>query len=244
MLSYRLLQDSGYYSYTQKQSQNPIPTPPSYSGSLAGISAKLLFVANDSNVDIATNLNNVITSLGGSTSSIQITTTFLSSGVNLPAYDSQYDAVMYWDDFALASNAASVLNTYYANNKGVCLALFASSSYSSSLNSSLTKSISNYSTYTSNNGLYVQSSSFPILYGVAGITPSYYCPGFAATNGATAIGNLGGTTPACSYLEGTGGVGRRVDCNWWPNGSIPSDSTNYRVSRATLQAALWAARKI
>ena len=59
---YNFLCDDGQFRNTLL-----VPTPPTYTGSLTGVNAKLLLVTytNDTNLSPFNNINTVITSLGG-----------------------------------------------------------------------------------------------------------------------------------------------------------------------------------
>ena len=89
-----------------------IPGPITYTGSLAGVNAKLLLVTytNNLNVSPVNRLNSVITALGGTLGSysgatgIYIKYIEIPNGVSLSTalgtgtggYDSNYDAVLAW----------------------------------------------------------------------------------------------------------------------------------------------------
>ena len=84
-------------------------------------------------------MNTVITALGGTLGSyggstgiyvnyVPLNSSDISSnlGSGSGGYDSNYDAICFWDYSSIAaSDTATVLNTWYTNNKEVVLGLYA-----------------------------------------------------------------------------------------------------------------------
>ncbi len=78
-------------------------------------------------------MNNLITSLGGSTINITITDFLVSSTSTVLTYDSTYDVVIYGGHYngTKYNNIITLLNTYYSNGKGVVIGLMSTTtSYS------------------------------------------------------------------------------------------------------------------
>ena len=237
----------------------PLPSSITYTGSLSGINAKILMIANDSFTPsiMLSNINTVITALGGTIGTYSGTTgiyvniialgsTDISVGLTTGSggYDSNYDCILYWDNNNPASDTVSVLNTWYNSGKGVILSTFADTNAIATF-SGLSKVITNYtSSYTVNPTSYSQSSTFSILLGVSSIAPWYCGSSFGVINGGTGIGSINGSNAVNYYNPNDGVHGRRVDLNWFLPLSIGgngggTDSSTSGTTRATIQACLW-----
>ena len=231
-----------------------------YTGSLVGVKAKFLLLYCDGiNANDITNLNNVITSLGGTTSNIVIN--FLSIGnggttyITPPAYDSTNDAVLYWDFSSSSNSGASsqatavtnLLNQYYNNNKGVLYAPYGSSN-NNSIVLNLAKNISTFSgtgsasipTHFPQSS--IQQSSHMILNSVSDIYNNHV-GSMSTLNGSTGIGNINNSN-AVNYLDDLYNVyGRRVDLHMYIDNVLSNDSGPLGGTRCILQSLLWAGRK-
>ena len=217
-----------------------------YSGSLSGVSCKILLVCNGNSLStVLTKLNSLITTLGGSTSNIVINGYNYNTYVDILAYDASYDIVLYCADlnYFSTSNTINILNQYYNNNKGVVLC-------SKNVFNGVSKVISSYQAEnTHNSNLFtLGSSSYPILYGVSGnIRPYNFFSSFipATNSGAVSIGSFNdGSINIGLALDDSTGKGRRVDLNLNPNYSIEYDTNGNIATKILLQSCLWAARKI
>jgi len=160
-------------------------------------------------------------------------------------YDSSYDALFYFNDWAPSGDIISILDNWYNNNKGVVLAAYATGLYSNgtAYSNVITKHIATYNNFPSGsngNSSYTLNSNHPILYGIPNIVPSQYCSQFSPINGATGLGDLNGAN-LLTYLDDTTGKGRRIDMNLYGAG-LSQGFTG--VDRTILQSMLWAARKI
>ena len=233
-----------------------------YSGSLSGVSCKILNIMDDYRCILSgVIMNDLITALGGSTSNITITDFLVNSTTSVLSYDSSYDVVLYasYNSYTNYTNIFTLLNTYYNNGKGVVLGIYSTSSYSPA---NITKVITNYAPsyggQSSSNS--VSSSTNPIFNGVNGISYiSYACGIFTPINSASSAGNvinvnsnLGAvSTSLVNYLDDNI-LGRRVDLNYPPVAGTNNpnalgyvnDTTTTRMNRLTLQALLWAGKKI
>ena len=223
-----------------------------YTGNLSGVSCKILnIMINNNNTLSGSIMNNLIAALGGSTSNITITDYFVNSTSTVLTYNSTYDVVIYGSNGSNYNNIITLLNTYYNNGKGVILGLFSTSTAESA---NVSRIITNYASYGSNyTASSVSSSNHPILYGVNSINGLYFmCPTFTSINGATTIGSVSGTN-LINYLDDNT-LGRRVDLNYIPacgtninnliGSNYSNDTTTTSTNRITLQACLWAAKKI
>ena len=207
-----------------------------YAGSLLNVNAKLLLIGHDSPIvafsNVITNLNNVITTLGGIVGTysgstgiyinlIVIDKTLTINSINSTSglttgsggYDNNYDSITYWNYDTPYADTSSILNTWYNNNKGVCLMSEATSTKYTTIN--LTKNISTFGPLVGDGVVYAQSSSFPVLYGVSNINPESSTTSMIAINGASSIGSINGTN-AINYLDDNI-KGRRLDCNFNPH---------------------------
>ena len=146
----------------------------SYTGSLSGISCKILITCNDGNMNdtykntITSNFNRVINNYGGSTSNIIITIENYINNTNINNYDSQYDVILYFNNIDMTAankNVKTVLNQYYNAGKGVVLSM------NSIGNTYVDSIISSASTNIDDTGVYSQTSTNPILYNVSALTP-------------------------------------------------------------------------
>ena len=216
-----------------------------YTGSLYGVYCKILWMTNNSSyIPNIINLNNIINNLNGNSSNIIINTIINVDSSTVLTYDSSYDVVI-WTPGNNGSypNLVSLLNTYYSNGKGVVFSMFATSS-----GLSLTKNISTSNNQlTSFTGTYTQSNtSHPILKGCTTlVNPTYANSVFNSQNGSTIIGLFGGSTGVVAYLDDNT-LGRRVDLNYLAGDGyyVTGDTTLNGLNRLTLQALLWAGRKI
>ena len=233
------------------------PTTP-YVGSLSGISCNILIVGNDTLTTLKTNMNNLIISLGGSLSLINITVlTSYPTGAYTWAYNfcysNNFDCVLIeTSSLPVDLTLIDVLNRYSMNNKGVVLAQYTLTTSNNVPLSFLNKKITNTNgtmTYNLSQNItqttaMQQSSS--ILYGVS----SVYCENgtniFNPVNSATSIGSSGingSNVPLVNYLDSNLiNQGRRVDINTTIYST--SDTTTSGLTRLVLQACLWSARKI
>ena len=233
--------------------------PQPYTGSLAGVNAKLLILAaTGSSVSTAlpvlqTNINNLIQTLGGTIGTYSSTTGIYFNCYNLGSnndiktfgtngYDSTYDMVLHYNNgFIGTTNDTSVLDTWYNNNKGVVLCMY---DVSTNYPVNITKTITSYSNYLYNlTNAYAQSSTHPILYGVSSVIPTSYGTTFNSINNAIGIGSINGSN-AVNYLDDLTGKGRRVDINLQPADAGKIDTTSIGAVRLILQSMLYAARKI
>ena len=220
-------------------------TTTAYAGSLANVSVKVLWLT-DSIFYIPNQiiLNNLITNLGGVPLNINIIPILNIRTNTTLTYDSSYDVVIWAESVTTTyNNVITLLNTYYSNGKGVVISMFANST-----NTSLTKNISNSSNQlTTFTATYVQTNTnHPIIYGCTTLVSPYYAnQTFTSQNGSTIIGSFGGSTGVAAYLDDNV-YGRRVDLNYVAGdyNYITSDTTNTGLQRLTLQALLWAGRKI
>ena len=103
--------------------------------------------------------------------------------------------------------------------------------------------ISSASNNIDDTGVYSQTSTNPILYNVSALTPQGRYTTFIPINGSTGIGTYPGTN-SIIYLNNTTGKGRRVDITSWLSKALNLDTSNNNIVLATLQACLWAGRKI
>ena len=150
--------------------------------------------------------------------------------------------VLYCSDlnFFTSSNTINILNQYYNNNKGVVLC-------SKNVFNSVSKVISSYQAENTHNAnlFTLDSSSYPILYGVSGnIRPYHFYSSFipATNSGAVSIGTFNaGSINIGIALDNNTDKGRRVDLNLYP-GHLGTNTTGF--DRTILQSMLWAARKI
>jgi len=222
-------------------------TTPVYSGSLADISCKILWMTNVNTNTTGyylhiTNLNNLIFNLGGNPSNIRVYNLFSITGSTTLTYDPSFDVVIWAPaNHTSPANVISLLNTYYSNGKGVVISMFANST-----NTNLTKNISSSSGESNSSSSFSQvgNNSHPILTGVTSIVnPGYYNSIFSSQNGSSLIGYLGTIINLLAYLDDPV-YGRRVDLNYFAAYGSQNDTTTTGVNRATLQALLWAARKI
>ena len=220
-------------------------TTSGYSGSLAGITCKVLWMSNITTYYLDYNIINTLTlSLGGSLNNINISNQLNVKNTDLLVYDPTYDVVV-WSSGNNGSypNVVSLFNTYYNNGKGVIISMNATSS-----GFSLTKNISTSSNLLSTfTGTYVQlNPTHPIIYGCTSlVSPTNAYSTFNSQNGSTIIGSFGGTTGVAAYLDDNT-LGRRVDLNYGAGNFnfVTGDTTTTGLNRLTLQAILWAARKI
>ena len=238
-------QDAATISYVDNSLTYSLDS--SYTGSLSGISCKILITCNDGNMNdtyknnIISNFNRVITNYGGSTSNIIITIQNYQGDTNINNYDSQYDVILYFNNIdmtATTKNVKTVLNQYYNAGKGVVLSMSSiGSTYIDSIISSASANIDD------NTGIYNQSSTHSILYNVSSLTPYGRFTTFTPINGSTGIGTYPYTN-AIIYLDNTNGKGRRVDITAWLSKALNLDTLNNNMVLATLQACLWAGKKI
>ena len=215
-----------------------------YNGSLAGITCKILWINNNNTVISFNNLNSLIINLGGNPTNITIYFLNNVSTSTTLTYDSSFDVVIWVPNVSTSfPNVITLLNTYYNNGKGVVISMYATSS-----NTSLTKNISTssnqLSSFTAN---YTQLIiSHPILNGCTTlVSPTYANSTFTSQNSSTIIGSFGGSTGVLAYLDDNS-LGRRVDLNYLAGDGtyVSNDTTTTGLLRLTLQALLWAAKKI
>ena len=247
----KVLYDDGTF---KEISTTPAVIP--YTGSLAGVNAKLLIFGhipeNQASTNVISNLHSVIQSLNGTVSNDLLSSTGiyinhirLTKDINMNTiltngYNSNYDAILYYAYSSADNNPTTILNNWYDNNKGVILGINAMTT--GGLN--VSKMISNYGAETNGgSSSYTQSSNHPILLGVNNISPVWYSKTLTTINPALGIGNIDGTN-AVNYLDDTTGKGRRVDINLYPVSILQSDNTTVSGTRCILQSLLWAARKI
>jgi hypothetical protein len=151
-------------------------------------------------------------------SNITIDYDFHSDSGNINAYDSSYDAVIYWNtglagvNSIFASNVNTVLNQYYINGKGVILGLYSNN------NIEFAK-ISSYTTITGVYNTYSQSESNIIFKNINSVYLSQYVD-LSSLNGSTGIGTAPNNNKLLYYLDSNNSNGRRVDLNIYPRSSV------------------------
>ena len=235
---------------------------PSYTGSLSGRSCNILHFYDNNILKLqnTTIFNNLIISLGGSTSNITITEVFVDSSSTILSYDSKYNVVLQSQVAvtSILSNIVTILNEYYNKGVGVVISIRGSSGGGSN---TLSKVITNYqtdvSTFTS---IYTQSITVsnslspPILFNCTTLTsPSYACTSFPPINNAISYG-LFSSTPILNYFDNLNDKtkGRRIDLNFYASVSFnttgygidSNDKTTAGLSRVVLQSLLWAGNMI
>lgn len=233
-----------------------------YTGSLAGVNAKLLIIYQETqNTSIVPAMNSIIQALGGTVgtysgstgifvNSVGLNTNDIASvsyGSNTVAgYDSSYDSVLYWVNNAAGPNTVSVLNRYHDNNKGVVLC---HSSFDSSSGISLSKNLT-VSGVLNGDGAQANSinsslqTTTSMLYGVSSVKTNVSSQSFVVRSGsgASSIGSVSNTN-FINYLDNSQGLGRRVDMNMRLSTGGTTESSTSGLTRATLQALLWSGRK-
>ena len=225
-----------------------------YIGSLSGISANLLVLSVDNgftagNVTTAmTNINNLITSLGGDNTKITVMiSNFTADTGSLPSYatlsSSNYDAVLYYTCNTTNTYAPGLLNSFFNDGKGLVLAQRALCTDGGNLNLNF-----NTATYPStmvslfssmNQSSYNKGN--PVLNGVSSFIPYYYVNPLSASNGSTAYGNVNGASALTIYNKYNY---RMIYLNLYPTQVFINDTSTNGGLRLILQSLLYAASKI
>ena len=243
---------------------NNLTSIPTYTGSLAGINAKILLIYTYffTLTDISKAYDSQITSLGGTIGTYSGSNGIYINNVGIETnsintvitggYDSNYDAIFYFSDICEpSSDTKNILDYWYNQGKGVVLASYATGSGTSTgiilgykYSDVITKRISKYNkndTGISGFEFLLNNITHPILFGISKINAGFHCSEFSPIEGATGLGSLTNGANLLTYLDDTTGKGRRIDLNiHGQNGG----NKWIGYDRLLLQSMLWAARKI